>query len=98
MLLGHCLRVANFVELRKGEVRYSLAPDNPGPPARKQEEGRPVKWEKEETEDRPNAVTLITLRLPTEMRLCQVAIIGYTSWPFLNPTQLRSGGPTLGGP
>src|SRR5918995_7309307 len=67
-----------------GEGRYSLAPDDPGPPAGKQEEGRPVKWEKEEREDRPNAVTRITLRLQTEMRLCQVAIIGYTRWPFLN--------------
>ena len=37
---------------------------------------------KEEREDRPNAVTLITLRLPTEMRLCQVAIISYTRWPL----------------
>ena len=34
--------------------------------------------------DRPNAVTLIILRLPRELRLCQVAIIGYTRWPFLN--------------
>ena len=24
----------------------------------------------------------ITLRLPTEMRLCQVAIISYTRWPL----------------
>ena len=34
--------------------------------------------------DRPNAMTLIILRLPTELHLCQVAIIGYTRWPFLN--------------
>jgi hypothetical protein len=34
-------------------------------------------------EDRPNAVTLITLRLLRELRLCQVAIINYTRWPFL---------------
>jgi hypothetical protein len=32
--------------------------------------------------DRPNAVTLITLRLPRELRICQVAIIDYTRWPF----------------
>ncbi len=36
------------------------------------------------SEDRPNAVTLITLRLLRELRLCQVAIINYTRWPFLN--------------
>ena len=33
--------------------------------------------------DRPNAVTPITLRLPREFRLCQVAIIINTRWPFL---------------
>jgi hypothetical protein len=61
--------------------------------------GGPVKWEKEETEDRPNAVTLITLRLPIEMRLCQVAIIIYTRWPFLTiAAQPYSEGPTLGEP
>jgi hypothetical protein len=36
-------------------------------------------------EDRPNAVTLMTLRLPRVFRLCQLAIISYTRWPFLNP-------------
>jgi hypothetical protein len=36
------------------------------------------------SEDRPNAVTLIILRLLRELRLCQVAIINYTRWPFLN--------------
>ena len=46
--------------------------------------GGPVKGEKEEREDRPNAVTLIILRLPTGLRICQVAIIGYTRWPFLD--------------
>jgi len=41
-------------------------------------------------EDRPNAVTLITLRLPRVFRLCQLAIVSFTRWPFLNPTQPRS--------
>jgi len=45
--------------------------------------GRPAKRRKEEREDRPNAVTLITLRLPRELRLCHVTIISYTRWPFL---------------
>ena len=36
--------------------------------------GGPVIRGKKEREDRPNAVTLITLRLPRDMRLCQVAI------------------------
>jgi hypothetical protein len=39
---------------------------------------------KEKREDRPNAVALITLRLPRVLRICQVAIISYTRWPFLN--------------
>jgi hypothetical protein len=73
-----------FRKRRRGEVRYSLAPDDPGPPATKQQEGRPVKWGKEQRVDRPNAVTLLTLRLPTQMRLCQVAIMIYTRWPFLD--------------
>jgi hypothetical protein len=55
--------------------------------------GRPGKREKEEREDRPNAVTLITLRLPREPRICQVTIIIYTRWPFLNRPQLPSGRP-----
>jgi hypothetical protein len=46
--------------------------------------GRPGKRGKEEREDRPNAVTPITLLLPREHRLCQVTIISYTRWPFLN--------------
>jgi hypothetical protein len=59
--------------------------------------GRPGKWGKEEREDRPNAVTPITLLLPTELRLCQVTIIRYTRWPSLNrPSapvgQLRTAG------
>jgi hypothetical protein len=35
-------------------------------------------------EDRPNAVILRTLRLRRGLRLCQVTIISYTRWPFLN--------------
>ena len=46
--------------------------------------GGPIIRGKEEREDRPNAVTPITLRLPRELRLCQVTIIIYTRWPFLN--------------
>jgi hypothetical protein len=46
--------------------------------------GRPRKRGKEEREDRPNAVTPITLLLPREHRLCQVTIISYTRWPFLD--------------
>jgi hypothetical protein len=78
------MRRVYFLELRYGEVQYCPAPDDPGPPATKQQEGRPVKWEKEEREDRPNAVTLITLRAQTGLCICQVAIIGYTRWPFLD--------------
>src|SRR5215208_5375988 len=75
-------------------------PIGPGPPARKKQEQRAarLKVKGKGGEDRPNAVTLISLRPPRESRLCQVTIISYTRWPFLNPTQLRSGGPTLGGP
>ena len=46
--------------------------------------GGPVIRGKKEREDRPNAVTSITLLLPTEHHLCQVTIISYTRWPFLN--------------
>jgi hypothetical protein len=46
--------------------------------------GGPVIRGKEDREDRPNAVTPITLRLRTELRLCQVTIISYTRCPFLN--------------
>jgi hypothetical protein len=46
--------------------------------------GRPGKRGKEEREDRPNVVTPITLRLQRELRLCQVTIIIYTRWPFLD--------------
>jgi len=45
--------------------------------------GRPALKGEMKKEDRKNAVTLITLRLPTEMRLCQLTIISYTRWPFL---------------
>jgi hypothetical protein len=45
--------------------------------------GGPIKGERRK-KDRPNAVTLIILRLRRELRLCQVAIISYTSWLFLN--------------
>jgi hypothetical protein len=44
--------------------------------------GGPAKRGKEEREDRPNAVTLITLRLPGEHRLCQVAIISIPGGHF----------------
>jgi hypothetical protein len=39
---------------------------------------------REESEVCPITVTPITLLLPTEHRLCQVTIIRYTRWPFLN--------------
>jgi hypothetical protein len=45
--------------------------------------GGPAKGERKR-EDRPNAVTPITLLLPREHRLCQVTIISYTSWTFLD--------------
>jgi hypothetical protein len=45
-------------------------------------EGGSVKEERRR-ENRPNAVTPITLRLRRELCLCQVTIISYTSWPFL---------------
>ena len=45
--------------------------------------GGPLKGKGEEREDRPNAVTLLTLRLPRELRLCQLTITIYTRWPFL---------------
>jgi hypothetical protein len=77
---------STFRERREGEVRYGPDQDGPGPPARKQEEGRPGKRQLGKGgEDRPNAVTLMTLRLPRVFRLCHLAIISYTRWPFLNP-------------
>ena len=88
------MRRVYFLELRHGEVRYCPAPDDPGPPATKQQQGWPVKGEKEEGEDRPNAVTLLTLRSQREFRLCQVAIIGYTRWPFLDRPSAHPIGPT----
>jgi hypothetical protein len=45
--------------------------------------GGPLKRGKEERGP-PNAVTLITLLLPRELRLCQVTIIICTRWPFLS--------------
>jgi hypothetical protein len=67
-------------------AKFGIAPiqtDQERQPASKKS-GRPGKRGKEERVDRPNAVTPITLRLPRELRLCQLAIISYTRWPFLN--------------
>jgi len=71
--------LGNFCELRYGEVQHRPVPDSPGSPARKQEEGAARYRRMEEREDCPNAVTLITLRLPRELRICQVTIISYTT-------------------
>jgi len=77
----------NFLE-RRQKAKFSKVPSRqPGKASESaRREGGPVKGKrgKEEREDRPNAVTLITLRLPRELRLCQVAIISYTRWLFLN--------------
>src|SRR5215218_4049462 len=65
------------------EVRHSPGPDGPGSPARK-ERGRPAGNRERRREDRPNAVTLITLRLRRQLHICQVAIINYARQPFLS--------------
>src|SRR5829696_8331168 len=98
--VGQILRSskANFLECRHGEVhprslkpRYRR-PRTTGEEARRRA-GGPVKRGMEEREDRPNAVTPITLRLPREHRICQVTITSYTRWPFLNR---RSALPRMG--
>jgi hypothetical protein len=76
--------VTDFIERRNAEVQHSPLQTTQDRQRGSKKRGGPVIRGKEEREDRPNAVTPITLRLPTEMRLCQVTIIRYTRWPFLN--------------
>src|SRR5918995_1493845 len=61
LLCRLCASELNFGELRYGEVRYSPEPNGPGTPASKQEERTAQLKGKRMNEDRPNAVTLITL-------------------------------------
>src|SRR5918993_1907855 len=65
------------------KAKFGIAPIQDRRPGNKQVRAARLKG-KGRSEDRPNAVTLITLRLLRELRLCQVAIINYTRWPFLN--------------
>src|SRR5215203_134520 len=67
--------------------KFSIAPRSRRPRRAGEEprrEGGPVKGKRGKEESRPNAVTLITLLQPRELCLCQVTIISYTRWPFLN--------------
>src|SRR5829696_6494557 len=75
----------NFGELRQCEVQHSSPIQTAQARQRgSKKRGRPGKRGKKEREDRPNAVTPITLLLRIEHRICQVTIIIYTRWPFLD--------------
>jgi hypothetical protein len=77
----------SFPERRHGEVRLQSPKLRSREPRTSSEEtrreGGPLKRGKKERGP-PQRCDTYNLELPTEHRLCQVTMISYTRWPFLN--------------